>query len=277
MEAMQKLWNEAWGVRMEHVLRNTLYALIEAGCATLPDVLRMLTEKEYRRRIVAHVKNEQVRRFWNDEFRGYNPRYRQEMIAPIQNKVGAFLADPRLRRIFTTAPAELRFRAIMDEGKILVINLSKGVLGEDSANLLGAMIMTTLGLAAMSRSDLPEDDRRPFYAYIDEFQYFTTLSTANMVSELRKYRVGLTLAHQHLHQLEPEVRHAVLGNVGTLIAFRLSPEDAPMIARELAPVFGEGDLVSLPNHDIYVKLLIDGLPSRPFSATTLQPSVLMSR
>ncbi|MGK2957241.1 MAG: type IV secretory system conjugative DNA transfer family protein [Acidimicrobiales bacterium] len=274
MEAFKKLWEEAWGVRMEHVFRNALYALIEAGDATLPDVLRLLSEKSYRDGVIQRVKNDQVRTFWSQEFKAYNPRYRQEMIAPIQNKVGAFLADPKLRRIFTAAPIDLHFRTLMDEGKILIVNLAKGRLGEDSANLLGALLVTTLGLAALSRSDMAEPLRRDFFIYIDEFQSFTTLSVANMVSELRKFRVGLTLAHQHLHQLEPDVRHAVLGNTGTLISFRLGPEDAGIIAREFAPVFEPLDLVNLPNRDIYLKLMIDGAPSKAFSATTLHPKDL---
>lgn len=273
MEAFRKLWGDAaWGPRMEHVLRNALYALLEYGDATLPDVLRMLTNKTFRWTVLTRVKNEQVRSFWTHEFPNYNPRYRQETIAPIQNKVGAFLADPRLYRIFTSAPVDLSFRKIMDEGKILIVNLSKGRLGEDSANLLGALLVTTLNLAAFSRADTEESKRREHFLYIDEFQSFTTLSVANMVSELRKYRVGLVLAHQHLHQLDPAVRHAVLGNVGTIISFRVGPEDASIIGREFDAVFSPDDLMYLANYDIVVKLLIAGAPSRPFSATTLRPT-----
>ncbi len=271
MEAFKKLWDEAWGVRMEHVFRNALYALIEAGDATLPDILRIFVDKGFRWNVISRIKNEQVRAFWTTEFRNYNPRYRQEMIAPIQNKVGAFLADPRLYRIFTCPPVDLHFRRMMDEHGILIVNLSKGQLGEDSANLLGALIVTTLGLAALSRADVDESRRPDYHVFIDEFQSFTTLSVANMISELRKFGVGLTLAHQHLDQLEPEVRHAVLGNVGTLISFRIGPEDARVMAREFEPVFFPEDLVNLPNHSIYVKLMIDGSPSRPFSANTLHP------
>jgi type IV secretory pathway TraG/TraD family ATPase VirD4 len=270
MEAFEKLWGEAWGVRMEHVLRNALYALIEFGEATLPDILRMLTDKSFQRSVIARVTNDQVRAFWAKEFPNYNPRYRQESIAPIQNKVGAFLADPRLYRMFTSPPVDLHFRQIMDEGKVLIVNLARGRLGEDSANLLGALLVTTLGLAAFSRADVEEQQRPDYHVFIDEFQSFTTLSVANMVSELRKFRVGLVLAHQHLYQLEPAVRHAVLGNVGTLVAFRLGPEDAYTIGRELEPVFAALDLVNLPNHDIYLKLMIDGTPSKPFSARTLR-------
>ncbi len=274
MEAFEKLWGEAWGVRMEHVLRNALYALIEFGEAKLPDILRILTEKSFQREVLARVKNDQVKAFWAKEFPNYNPRYRQESIAPIQNKVGAFLADPRLYRMFTSPPVDLHFRQIMDEGKILIVNLAKGRLGEDSANLLGALLVTTLGLAAFSRADVEEQNRPDYHVLIDEFQSFTTLSVANMVSELRKFHVGLVLAHQHLYQLEPEVRHAVLGNVGTLLSFRLGPEDANMIAREFEPAFVPQDVVNLPNHEIYLTLMIDGSPSKPFSAQTLRPTDL---
>ncbi len=274
MEAFKKLWDEAWGVRMEHVLRNALYALIEYGEATLPDILRMLTEKTFQREVLARVKNDQVKAFWTKEFPKYNPRYQQESIAPIQNKVGAFLADPRLYRMFTNPPVDIHFRKIMDEGKILIVNLAKGRLGEDSANLLGALLVTTLGLAAFSRADVEEHNRPDYHVFIDEFQSFTTLSVANMVSELRKFHVGLVLAHQHLYQLEPEVRHAVLGNVGTMISFRLGPEDASIFTREFEPVFAPLDLVNLPNHNIYLKLMIDGTPSQPFSATTLHPAIV---
>lgn len=269
MEAFKKLFDDAWGVRMEHIFRNTLYALIEYGDATLPDVLRMLTDSSFQRTVLKKVENIQVRQFWEDEFSHYNPRYRQEMIGPIQNKIGAFLADPRLYKIFTAPEIDLRFRHIMDEGKVLIVNISKGRLGEDSSNLLGALLVTTLSLAAFSRSEIPESKRHVFYLYLDEFQNFTTLSVANMVSELRKFRIGLVLAHQHLHQLVPDVRHAVLANVGTIITFRVGPEDAGILAREFEPVFSMEDLVNLPNYHIYLKLMIDGAPSAPFSAQTL--------
>ena len=274
MESFKKLWNEAWGVRMEHILRNAMYALLEYGNATLPDLLRILSDKSFRASVVSRVKNEQVRSFWTKEFPNYNPRYRQESIAPIQNKVGAFLADPRLYRMFTAAPVDLHFRQIMDEGKILIVNLAKGRLGEDSANLVGALLVTTLSLAAFSRADVGEAERRDFHILIDEFQSFTTLSVANMVSELRKFRVSLTLGHQHLAQLEPDVRAAVLGNVGTLASFRVGPDDARIISREFEPVFDIQDLLNLGNHSIYLKLMIDGAPSKPFSATTIEPRSL---
>ncbi len=196
------------------------------------------------------------------------------MIAPLQNKVGALLADPRLYRIFVAPPVDLHFRKLMDEGGILLVDLSKGELGEDSANLLGAILVSTLELAALSRADTAPAARRSFFLYVDEFQSVTTLAMANMISELRKYGVGLVLANQHLAQLEEPVRHAVLGNCGSLVAFRVGPEDARVIGKEFEPVFEADDLTSLPNRDIYARLMISGSPSKPFSATTLRPDDL---
>lgn len=270
LDALKKIWGTSWGVRMEHILRNTLYALIEYGDATLPDILQFLRDKQYRETVLGSITNDQVMTFWREEFARYNPFYRQEAIGPIQNKIGAFLADPRLRSLFTAEKPDLQVRRLMDEGKILLVNLAKGRLGEDSANLLGALLVSTISLAAFSRAELPESARRDFFVYIDEFQSFTTLAVANMVSELRKYRVGLVLAHQHLHQLEPDVQHAVLGNVGTFIVFRVGAEDASLLSRELAPDFLPEDLVNLPNHNIYLRLMIDGGPSRAFSAETIR-------
>lgn len=274
LQSMKKLWPDAWGVRMEHVLRNALLALIEYGDAKLPDVLRLATDKGFQREVSRNLRNDQVREFWQKEFPAYHPLYRQQSIAPIQNKIGALLADPRLYRFFVTAPEELRFRHMMDEGKILIVNLSKGRLGEDSSHLLGAILLTTMSLATFSRAELPEESRHPFYLFVDEFQSFTTLEVANMISELRKFGVGLTLAHQHLHQLEPAIRHTVLGNAGTIISFRLGAEDAAVFAKEFAPVFDAQDLLTLPNHSTVLKLMIDDMPSKPFSATTLRPNMV---
>lgn len=273
MEAWKKLWTDAWGVRMEHVLRNALYALLETEGSTLPDILHLLGDPAFRRKVVFPLKNKQVRAFWLCEFPKYNPRFRQETIAPIQNKVGAFLADPRLFSILVQPKVDLRFRSIMDEGKVLLVNLSKGELGEDSATLLGALLVTTLSLAAFSRAEMPLPSREPFFLYVDEFQSYTTLSVANMISELRKFGVGMVLANQHLHQLAPDIRSAVLGNVGTLVAFRVGAEDALLLSRELDP-FTPFDLMNLPNHECYLRLMIDGVPSRPFSATSLRPDEL---
>lgn len=269
MEVFKKMWPDAWGVRMEHILRNTLMALLEQPNATLHDILRVFSDKNFRKQVVASLKNETVKRFLEKEYERFSFGYRADGIAPIQNKVGAFLADPMLNRILTAPAKDLHIRKIMDEGRVLLVNLAKGRIGDDSATLLGGLLVTTIGLAAYSRADMPETQRRDFFVYIDEFQSFTTLALANMLSELRKYRVGFTVAHQYLHQLEPDVRHAVLGNAGTIISFRVGAEDAPYLAREFQPRFEEIDLLQLPNHHIYLKLMIDGMPSKPFSATTI--------
>ncbi|MBJ7533305.1 type IV secretion system DNA-binding domain-containing protein [Rhodomicrobium vannielii ATCC 17100] len=269
MEVFKKMWGDAWGVRMEHILRNALLTLLEQPQAKVPDILRLFADKEYRREAVTRVTNEQVRQFWKTEFEKYNFRQVPETLAPIQNKVGAFLSDPRIHRILTGSGTPIRLRSIMDKGQVLLVNLAKGKIGDDSSGLLGGLFVTALGLAAYSRADIQEEERRPFFIYIDEFQNFTTLSIANMLSELRKFRVGMVLAHQYLAQLDPDIRHAVLGNAGTLISFRVGPEDATLLAREFEPTFAPHDLMKLPNHDIYLKLMIDGMPSKPFSATTL--------
>ena len=269
LEAFKKFWREAWGVRMEHVLRNALFALIELRGSVLSDVLRLLSDSGYRRQCAAGVTNQPVKTFWLREFPAYSDRYRADSIAPIQNKIGAFLADPVLNRVLTTPQTDLHLRRLMDEGSILIVNLAKGRLGEDSANLLGSLLVSTLAVAAFSRAEAAASERRPFFAYIDEFHSFTTATLATMASELRKYGVGLVLANQHLHQLDPDVRHSVLGNAGTLIAFRVGSEDAALLAREMAPVFDTQDLLTLPNYNIYLKLMVDGTPTRPFSAVTL--------
>lgn len=269
LETLRKLWPQAWGVRMEHVLRNSIYALLEQDEATLPDILRLFADKAYRRGIAGRVRNPIVRAFWKTEFAAYPPRLQSEMIAPIQNKLGALLSDPTLYRILVNPPEELRFRRIMDTGGILVVNLAKGRLGEDSAAMLGGLLVSTLGLAAMSRSDMPIEDRRPFHLMVDEFQSFTTLAFANQMAELRKVQASLTLATQHLAQIDPGVRSAVIGNAGSLITFRVGADDAGSLARELQPTFDVEDLLNLPNRHFYTRLMIDGTPSRPFSARTV--------
>lgn len=269
LETLKKLWPDAWGVRMEHVLRNSLYALLEQERASLPDILRLYADDSYRKRVARTLRNPVVRTFWLREFENYHYRQRLDAVAPIQNKLGALLADPTLRRILVEPKVDLHFRRMMDDGHVLLVNVSKGRLGEDSALVLGSLIVSTLGLAAFSRADSTEDSRRPFLIYMDEFQNFTTLMLANMMSELRKYGVGLVLAHQFIQQLEPNIRHAVLGNAGSLISFRLGPEDAIVLSREFQPMISLEDLLNLSNHDIYLKLMIDGSPSRPFSAHTM--------
>ncbi len=266
LETLRKLWPTAWGVRMEHVLRNSLFALMELPNADLTDILLLYEDKKFRAQVARELRNPIVKAFWTTEFENYPPRLRAEAIAPIQNKLGALLADPRVRRVLVAPQIDLHFRAMMDEGRGLLVNLARGRLGEDASAILGGFIASTIGLAAFTRAEIPEAQRRPFYLYADEFQSFTTLSFVNMMAELRKYGVGLILAHQHLDQLEPAVRHSVFGNAGTLISFRVGAEDAPLIASEFQPIFKVGDLLNLPNRKIFLKLMVDDTPSRPFSA-----------
>jgi hypothetical protein len=271
LEVFEKMWPEAWGVRMEHIFRNALLALLDQPQATLPDILRLFSDKTFRKGVIRNIKNPQVRAFWQHEYEKYTDRMRADAIAPIQNKIGAFLANPTLYRILTAPEQPINIRRIMDEGKILLVNLAKGQIGEDASSLLGGLLVTTIGLAAFSRQELDASARRPFYCYLDEFQNFTRLSMANMFSELRKYRVGMIVVHQYLYQLDQAVQYAVLGNTGTLISFRLGPKDASFIGLELQEKFTPLDLMNLPNYHIYLKLMIDGAPSVPFSAETLAP------
>jgi hypothetical protein len=268
MEVFRKRFANAWGTRMEHVLRNVLFAIFESGGGTLPDVLRMLDDEDFRTGVLSRVKNEQVKLFWEKEFPEYGGRYKIEAQASIQNKLGAFLSDPRMRRIVTEPKLDLSLRRVMDHGSVLIVNLCTGMVGEDSASLLGALLLTTFGLAAYSRADVPEWSRRPFYLSIDEFQRFSTHAIADMISELRKYRLALTVAHQHKAQLDEDVWHALIGNVGTLISFRLGAEDARIVRAEFMEVVELEDLIGLANFHVYLKLMIDGMPSRPFVART---------
>jgi Type IV secretion-system coupling protein DNA-binding domain len=272
LEVFKKIWADSWGPRLEHILRNALLALLDQPQATLVDILRLMDEPGFRRIAASRVHNAQVRRFWLREYESYPARFRAEAIAPIQNKVGAFLADPVLNAILTQPKSAFDLRSIMDEGRILLVNLAKGKIGEDSAALLGALLVSRIGLTGLSRADVPEEKRKDFYVYLDEFQSFTTLSLANMLSELRKYRCSLALSHQYLSQLEPEVRDAILGNVGTIISFRLGLADAEIIGNEFWPEFSKEDLIRLPNYQVYLKIMINGVVTKPFSAETVRPA-----
>lgn len=269
LEIFKKLWSEAWGVRMEHIFRNVLLTLLDQPSSTLADIPRILSDKTFRRQAEKHVTSPYVRDFWSKEFAKYSYRYRADAIAPILNKVGGFLANPILSRVLTAPEVNLSLRSVMDGRSILLVNLSKGKLGEDASHLLGGLLMTSLGLAAFSRADQSETGRVAHHLYADEFQNFTSLSLVNMASELRKYALSLTLAHQYLSQLDPDIRSAILGNVGTLISFRVGAEDSRLLANQFSPGLTGNDLSGLPNRDFYVKLMIDGRPSRAFSAFTM--------
>lgn len=270
LDVFKKLWADAWGVRMEHILRNTLLTLLDQPSASLADIPRILTNSTYRKNAITHITNPHVRAFWEQEFNSYAKRHRAEIIAPILNKVGGFLAHPATAAFLTEPKNNISLRTIMDEGGVLLINLSKGTLGEDASHLIGSLMMTSIGLAALSRADLPEAERKPFFLYADEFHNVTTLSIVTMTSELRKYGLGVVFANQYLDQLTPEIRSAIIGNVATLICFRLGADDAYTMAKEFYPACSQHDLMNLNNHHVYIKLLHAGKPTKAFSARTVR-------
>ncbi|MFA6526462.1 MAG: type IV secretion system DNA-binding domain-containing protein [Candidatus Buchananbacteria bacterium] len=271
VSVFKKQFAESWGPRLEYILRNTIMALLDYPGSTLLGVMRILVEKDYRDKVVEKIKDPVVRSFWVNEFTKWNDRVLQEVISPIQNKVGQFLSNFLIRNIVGQVKSTMDLREIMDNQKILILNLAKGRIGEDTMQLLGSMIVTKLYMAAMSRVEIPEDERKDFYLYVDEFQNFATDSFSNILSEARKYRLNLVVAHQYIEQLPEEVSAAVFGNVGTLICFRTGAADAEKLVLEFTPFFTEEDLVNLPAFAIYLKLMIDGVSSDPFSADTLPP------
>jgi len=271
ISVFHKIWHEFWGPRMEHILRNAILALLEYPESTLLDLSLILVDKEFRRRVLEKVTNQQVKNFWFTEFEKYSAWFRADALAPVQNRVGQFLSVPLMKNMLGQTQNSINFREIMDEGKILIVNLSKGKIGEDCCSLLGAMITTKIQLAAMSRGDIPEEKRKTFYLYVDEIHNFLTQSFADILSEARKYGLSMTLTHQYIEQLDEKIMAAIFGNVGTLITFRVGARDAYFLKNEFHPVLSESDLVSLPNHYIYLKLMIDGVTSKPFSGITLPP------
>ena len=262
---------DVWSARMEYLLANAILALLEIPGATLLSVNRMFGEKEFRKRIVSELTDPVIKGFWENEFAKYPEQYMREAVAAIQNKIGQFSGNPLIRNVIGQPETSFDIRRIMDEEKILIINLAKGRVGEENSRLLGAMMVTKLYLTAMSRVDTPEPDRKDFYLYVDEFQNFATESFANILSEARKYRLNLTVAHQYVFQMEEMVQHAIFGNVGTMVVFRVGGEDAELLEKEFMPEFTQQDLVNLGFKQIYTKLMIDGITSRPFSAETIPP------
>jgi len=273
ISTFKKIWSEFWGPRLEHILRHSILTLLERPRSTLLDLPKLLTDKEFRKRILENITHQQVKDFWLCEFDKYSAWLRSEAISPILNKIGQFLISIPLRNIVGQKENTFDLRKVMDEGKILIVNLAKGKIGEDNCSLLGAMIVTKIQLAALSRADLPEARRNPIYIYVDEIHNFLTLSFADILSEARKYGLNLVLAHQYIEQLDEKIRAAIFGNVGTIISFRVGADDAKYLAREFSPTFTETDLIHLPNYHIYLKLMIDGKTSEPFSAITIPQAV----
>ncbi len=281
MGIFTKIWANVWSARMEYIMNNAILALLDTPGSTLLGVIRILVDKDYRQQIIANVKDPVVKAFWIHEFEAWRDQFRNEAIAPIQNKVGQFLSTSIIRNVVGQKRSTIDIFQLMNEGKILLINVSKGRIGEDNSALLGAMFITKIQLAAMERIRVPEDERVDFYLYVDEFQNFATDSFAGILSESRKYRLDLILAHQYIGQLvtnmaggsgaSTKVRDAIFGNVGTMVVFRVGATDAEFLENEFEPEFLPQDIVNLPNYAVYLKLMVDGITSRPFSAATLPP------
>lgn len=266
----KKLWADSWGQRTEHILRNLILTLAEYPGSTLLDLSKLLVDSSFRKTVLLYVKDEKVKEFWGKEFDKWPLRFRAEAIAPIQNKAGAFLSSPFIRNIIGKKKSSFNMREAMDNGKVLLVNLAKGRVGEDTSMLLGSLIVIKIYLSALSRTDIAEEKRRDFYLYLDELQSFAAGSYADMLPEARKYRLGLALVHQYLDQIDQKTISAILGNVGTIISFRISARDAEYLEKEFYPNFKVGDLVHLPGFHIYLRLMIDGESSKAFSAVTLQ-------
>jgi hypothetical protein len=252
-------------VKLEHILRYSILTLLDQPSATIADIPKLLLDRTYRRECISRVENPSVQLFWDREF----PHYQRFDLLPVLNKMGGMLAHAVIRRVLIENPDEVYLRKAMDERKIILVNLSKGHVGEDVAHLLGALFISSINSAAFSRVDIDEDMRVPFMVYMDEFHNFTTQSLIGMFSELRKFKVGLILANQYLHQMDDDVRRAILGNAGTLISFRVGTEDAQILSREMLPVFTLEGFINLPNYSIFLKLMINGVPSKPFSAISI--------
>jgi GTPase SAR1 family protein len=267
-EALKKLFDDSWGTRLEYILRNALMLLLEQPEATLADVVRLFHEKDFRKDAAERSENEQVKRFWTTEFEKYG-RHRSEAVTPIENKLGSLLVDPFVSRILTIPKSTFSPREAMDSGKVLLVNLAKGKIGEAPAMLFGGLLVTMLGLSGLARADTPEATRRDFFIYLDEFQTFTTLSLINMLAELRKYGVGLVLANQFLDQIDMELRSAILGNVGTLVVFRVGAIDAQKLVKELHPDLEFYELTLLPNRMFWIRPLVDGQSTEAFTGETI--------
>lgn len=266
---LKRLFADSWGPRLEYILRYTLLALLDYPNSTMLDVTRMLTDKAFRKDVISYIDDPVVKNFWTTEFASWNDKFQAEAVAPVLNKVGAFVANPMIRNIIGQPKSTFNIRKIMDDGKILVVNLSRGLMGEDNAGILGAMMVTKIQLAAMGRADMPEEDRRPFYLYVDEFQNFATDSFAVILSEARKYGLNLTVANQYISQMSEAVRDAVFGNVGTIVCFRISPDDAPFLQKYFEPQFEAADLIQQHSRFFVTTMMINGEKAPAFSAKTL--------
>lgn len=268
ISVFRKIWSEFWGPRLEHILRYSLFTLLEYPGSTLLDLPKLLTDPAFRKDVLTHLRQREILSFWFNEFDKYSAWLRSEAISPILNKVGQFLVNLPLRNIIGQTKSTFDLKAVMDGKKILIANLAKGKIGEDNTSVLGSLLLTEVWLKMLERAEAPESERVPFYLYVDEFHSFITLSFAAILSESRKYGLNMVMANQYLTQLDEKVRDAIFGNVGSIISFRVGAEDAKYLAKEFSP-FTENDFTNLPNYSIYLRLMIDGVTSTPFSGTTL--------
>jgi len=273
IDALKSQWSDAWGVRMEHCLRYAILALLARPHSTLKDIVPMFTKRSFRTQVLKHVTDEEVLKFWRDEYANMNYKNAFDGVAPIANKLGVFLSHPVVRKVLCGPEQPIRFRKLMDEGTSLVINLSKGRLGSDISEVLGGLILAMITNAAMTRDTIPEHRRRPYFVYVDEFASFTTETIAGMLSELRKYRVGLVLAGQYLSAIEAPIRDAIFGNVGNLCIFRCGATDAPILSKQLGQI-DQDSLINLPNYRMFTKIMVNGTQTKSFSARSLSSSPL---
>lgn len=270
LEVFQRLWGaQGWGVKMAHILRNVILTLLDQPQAVFTDIIKILQDKQFRASCVPNIINPEVKTFWEKEFQNYG----KTDLIPIYNKLGGILSYPSVKRILVENKEQISLRSIMDNQKILLINLSKGAIGSEAAYILGSLLLTSLSAAAFSRIDTIEEHRPYFFIYLDEFQNYTTLSLVDMLSELRKFRIGIIMAHQYISQLDVKIRDAVLNNVGTIVTFRLGQADARLMEKEFSPIFETSDFINLSNYEIYLKLMINGKPSKAFSANTILPHI----
>lgn len=273
ISTFKRIWSDSWGVRMEYVLRYTLLTLLSYPVATLLDIHSLLTRPEFRKHVLGYVSESHIKDFWELEFEKYAPKFRNEVVAPILNKLGLFKASKPLQRVLGQVENGLDLKEIMDNRKILICNLSKGELGPETTAILGGILLTGLQNTALQRSILPADSRVPFTVYADEIQVYVNGTIVEMLSECRKFKLSLIMAHQYIEQLDEPIRKAVFGNVGTVISFKVGATDAEYLAKEFYSTFTESDFIHLPRYHMYLKLMIGGTTSEPFSAISLPPSV----
>ncbi len=265
----KKIWIDSWGPRLEYILRYTLLTLLSYPDATLLDIQLLLTNYNFKKKVLSYCSDQYLTSFWYNEFDKYSPQLKSEAISPILNKTGLFVAITQLRNVIGQTTTSFKIAEVMNNKKILICNLAKGKLGEDATTVLGSMIVNAIQLTALSRASQDEQARIPFYLYVDEMHSFVSMSFADILAEARKYKLSLFLAHQYIEQIHEKIRYAIFGNVGTMIIFRVGADDAKHLAKEVHPVFLEEDLINLPKYSMYLKLMIDGATSKPFSATTL--------